>query len=375
MGDRPLRATATRRTCRCRRWTTTTSCVAWRNHGEDLTPEHGWPLRLVVPKRYAWKSAKWLTGLEFTDANRRGFWEVRGYHVHAEPFAEERYSLPGGPAGRARAVRAQATNSVSESPARTVVPGCDVLTDDHGAAACSARRRTAPRGRTPPPSPRPAGGEAGERRRRELLGPLAHREGHGVAVRRLGRPARATRPSPRRAARRRRTPGRSRRRTRPSRSACSACVLGRRRRRRGPRRGRGPCYGDRDGGSERRLAAGGVLADDVALGDLVVVDALDLDRRTRLLEGRPRLRLEPAVTSGSAVGGGPERRDERDGRALLELGAGRRVDAEDACPRAPGGRSGPRASFTANPSSRSRSVAASTDRPATCGIGVVCGIT
>jgi DMSO/TMAO reductase YedYZ molybdopterin-dependent catalytic subunit len=66
--------------------------VAWRNHGEDLTPEHGWPLRLVVPKRYAWKSAKWLTGLDFSATNTRGFWEVRGYHVHAEPFAEERYS-------------------------------------------------------------------------------------------------------------------------------------------------------------------------------------------------------------------------------------------------------------------------------------------
>jgi DMSO/TMAO reductase YedYZ molybdopterin-dependent catalytic subunit len=66
--------------------------VAWRRNGEDLTPEHGWPLRLVVPKRYAWKSAKWLTGLEFAAKNVRGFWEVRGYHVHAEPFAEERYS-------------------------------------------------------------------------------------------------------------------------------------------------------------------------------------------------------------------------------------------------------------------------------------------
>jgi DMSO/TMAO reductase YedYZ molybdopterin-dependent catalytic subunit len=66
--------------------------LAWRNGGEDLTPEHGWPLRLVVPKRYAWKSAKWLTGLEFSSKNTRGFWEVRGYHIHAEPFAEERYS-------------------------------------------------------------------------------------------------------------------------------------------------------------------------------------------------------------------------------------------------------------------------------------------
>jgi DMSO/TMAO reductase YedYZ molybdopterin-dependent catalytic subunit len=71
--------------------------VAWAHNGEPLAPEHGFPLRLVVPKRYAWKSAKWLTGLEFTDTNRRGFWEVRGYHVHAEPFAEERYSYQEGP--------------------------------------------------------------------------------------------------------------------------------------------------------------------------------------------------------------------------------------------------------------------------------------
>ena len=71
--------------------------VAWGNHGKPLDPEHGWPLRLVVPKRYAWKSAKWLTGLEFTNHNKRGFWEVRGYHVHAEPFAEERYSYQEGP--------------------------------------------------------------------------------------------------------------------------------------------------------------------------------------------------------------------------------------------------------------------------------------
>jgi DMSO/TMAO reductase YedYZ molybdopterin-dependent catalytic subunit len=70
--------------------------LAWRNHGEDLTPEHGWPLRLVVPKRYAWKSAKWLTGLEFSAKNTRGFWEVRGYHIHGEPFAEERYSYQEG---------------------------------------------------------------------------------------------------------------------------------------------------------------------------------------------------------------------------------------------------------------------------------------
>ena len=66
--------------------------LAWGNRGEPLTPEHGFPLRLVVPKRYAWKSAKWVRGLEFTAGNRRGFWEVRGYHTHADPWREERYS-------------------------------------------------------------------------------------------------------------------------------------------------------------------------------------------------------------------------------------------------------------------------------------------
>ncbi|MEX0754078.1 MAG: sulfite oxidase-like oxidoreductase [Actinomycetota bacterium] len=66
--------------------------VAWAHAGHDLTPEHGYPLRLVVPKRYAWKSAKWLRGLEFRTDNKRGFWEERGYHVHADPWPEERYS-------------------------------------------------------------------------------------------------------------------------------------------------------------------------------------------------------------------------------------------------------------------------------------------
>ena len=71
--------------------------IAWAHGGQDLTPEHGYPLRLVVPKRYAWKSAKWLRGLEFTSQNERGFWEVRGYHIHADPWREERYSYQEGP--------------------------------------------------------------------------------------------------------------------------------------------------------------------------------------------------------------------------------------------------------------------------------------
>jgi DMSO/TMAO reductase YedYZ molybdopterin-dependent catalytic subunit len=64
-------------------------CYGW--NGQDLTPDHGWPLRLLVPKKYFWKSAKWLRGLEFMPRNRLGFWEQRGYHDEADPFREQRY--------------------------------------------------------------------------------------------------------------------------------------------------------------------------------------------------------------------------------------------------------------------------------------------
>jgi DMSO/TMAO reductase YedYZ molybdopterin-dependent catalytic subunit len=60
--------------------------------GEPLPPEHGGPLRLVVPHLYAWKSSKWINGLEFLDHNEPGFWERNGYHDRGEPWAEERYS-------------------------------------------------------------------------------------------------------------------------------------------------------------------------------------------------------------------------------------------------------------------------------------------
>jgi DMSO/TMAO reductase YedYZ molybdopterin-dependent catalytic subunit len=66
--------------------------LAWGCNGEQLSVEHGFPLRLVVPSRYAWKSAKWVRGLEFMTTDRRGFWEARGYHNSADPWAEERYS-------------------------------------------------------------------------------------------------------------------------------------------------------------------------------------------------------------------------------------------------------------------------------------------
>src|SRR5207237_8856514 len=79
--------------------------VAWGHGGRPLEPDHGFPLRLVVPKRYGWKSAKWLRRLEFTEENTRGVWEVRGDHVHADPWPEERYSYqesagPDAPPGR-----------------------------------------------------------------------------------------------------------------------------------------------------------------------------------------------------------------------------------------------------------------------------------
>ena len=60
-------------------------------NGEPISPEHGWPLRLFVPHLYFWKSAKWVRGLEFMAGDRPGFWESYGYHMHGDPWAEERY--------------------------------------------------------------------------------------------------------------------------------------------------------------------------------------------------------------------------------------------------------------------------------------------
>lgn len=60
--------------------------------GKSLTDKHGWPLRLVVPHLYFWKSVKWLRGFEFVDKNQPGFWEQNGFHLNADPFSEERFS-------------------------------------------------------------------------------------------------------------------------------------------------------------------------------------------------------------------------------------------------------------------------------------------
>ena len=62
------------------------------NFNKPLENEHGGPVRLVVPKRYAWKSAKWLKAIELHAEDRPGFWEVRGYHNDADPWLEERFS-------------------------------------------------------------------------------------------------------------------------------------------------------------------------------------------------------------------------------------------------------------------------------------------
>ena len=67
--------------------------IAYEADGEPLTPEHGWPLRLVVPSRYFWKSAKWLRGLELRTTDQPGFWERYGYHNDAHYWKEERYGF------------------------------------------------------------------------------------------------------------------------------------------------------------------------------------------------------------------------------------------------------------------------------------------
>jgi DMSO/TMAO reductase YedYZ molybdopterin-dependent catalytic subunit len=62
------------------------------HNGELMDIEHGYPLRLVVPSLYFWKSAKWVTGVEFVAEDAPGFWERNGYHNHGDPWKEERYS-------------------------------------------------------------------------------------------------------------------------------------------------------------------------------------------------------------------------------------------------------------------------------------------
>jgi DMSO/TMAO reductase YedYZ molybdopterin-dependent catalytic subunit len=68
--------------------------LALRHNGELLTPEHGGPVRLLVPHLYLWKSAKWVTGIELLAEDDPGFWEQNGYHMRGDPWQEERYGRP-----------------------------------------------------------------------------------------------------------------------------------------------------------------------------------------------------------------------------------------------------------------------------------------
>ena len=67
--------------------------LATEADGEPLAPDHGWPLRLVIPGKYFWKSAKWLRAIELSSIDKPGFWERYGYHNDADPWKEERYGF------------------------------------------------------------------------------------------------------------------------------------------------------------------------------------------------------------------------------------------------------------------------------------------
>jgi DMSO/TMAO reductase YedYZ molybdopterin-dependent catalytic subunit len=71
---------------------TADDCLLATHHdGLPIPPDHGGPVRAVVPRLYFWKGAKWISGLELTDADRPGFWEQNGYHMHGDPWHEERF--------------------------------------------------------------------------------------------------------------------------------------------------------------------------------------------------------------------------------------------------------------------------------------------
>jgi DMSO/TMAO reductase YedYZ molybdopterin-dependent catalytic subunit len=66
--------------------------IALKYEGKPLERDHGGPARLLVPHLYFWKSAKWVNGLQFTNRDEAGFWELRGYHIHGDPWKEQRYT-------------------------------------------------------------------------------------------------------------------------------------------------------------------------------------------------------------------------------------------------------------------------------------------
>jgi DMSO/TMAO reductase YedYZ molybdopterin-dependent catalytic subunit len=66
--------------------------IALRYDGKPLAPDHGGPARLLVPHLYFWKSAKWVSGLQCTERDEPGFWELRGYHIYGDPWREQRFT-------------------------------------------------------------------------------------------------------------------------------------------------------------------------------------------------------------------------------------------------------------------------------------------
>ncbi|CAN5383971.1 sulfite oxidase-like oxidoreductase [soil metagenome] len=71
---------------------TNDDCIlAYEWDGKPITPDHGWPLRGLVPQLYLWKSAKWIRGIELRNSDAPGFWEQNGYHMHGDPWKEERF--------------------------------------------------------------------------------------------------------------------------------------------------------------------------------------------------------------------------------------------------------------------------------------------
>jgi len=66
--------------------------VATSYDGAPIAPDHGGPARLLVPHLYFWKSAKWINGLQFTERDEPGFWELRGYHIYGDPWREQRFT-------------------------------------------------------------------------------------------------------------------------------------------------------------------------------------------------------------------------------------------------------------------------------------------
>lgn len=70
-----------------------TSLLAIKHNGEILSPKHGYPVRMVVPHLYFWKSAKWLRGIEFMERDKPGFWERNGYHMYGDPWKSQRYDF------------------------------------------------------------------------------------------------------------------------------------------------------------------------------------------------------------------------------------------------------------------------------------------